>query len=281
MCRHLAYLGPPATLRSVIVDPPHGLYRQAWAPRYQGCGAINADGFGVGWYPDGEAEPARYRQSMPIWADESFPDIARLTSTGALLAAVRNATPGTSGGAAAVAPFRHGRWLFSHNGAVDGWPASTAGLAAALPAVSLLELEARVDSALMWALVLHRLRQGLRPAQALACTAEALQAAGVTGRLNFLLTDGREIAATAAGHSLYYRRRAGAVTVASEPGDDEAGWTEIPRAALVTATTEEVSVTPLPLLEAVITGSTAVHETPEIPETPGTPETSDGRTAIR
>ncbi len=281
MCRHLAYLGPPVTLRSVIVDPPHGLYRQAWASRYQGCGAINADGFGVGWYPDGEAEPARYRQPMPIWADESFPDVARLTSAGALLAAVRNATPGTSGGAAAVAPFRHGRWLFSHNGAVDGWPASTAGLAAALPAVSLLELEARVDSALMWALILHRLRQGLRPAQALAGTAEALQAAGVTGRLNFLLTDGREIAATAAGHSLYYRRRAGEVTVASEPGDDEAGWIEIPRAALVTATTEEVSVTPLPALEAVITGSTAVHETPEIPETPDTPETSDGRIAIR
>jgi gamma-glutamyl hercynylcysteine S-oxide hydrolase len=278
MCRHLAYLGPPVTLRSVIVDPPHGLYRQAWAPRYQGCGAINADGFGVGWYPHGEAEPARYRQSMPIWADESFPDVARLTSAGALLAAVRNATPGTSGGAAAVAPFRHGRWLFSHNGAVDGWPASTAGLAAALPAVSLLELEARLDSALMWALVLHRLRQRLRPAQALAGTAEALQAAGVTGRLNFLLTDGREIAATAAGHSLYYRRRAGAVTVASEPGDDEAGWIEVPRAALVTATTEEVSVTPLPVLEAAITGSTAVHETPEIPRTP---EISDGRTAIR
>lgn len=278
MCRHLAYLGPPVTLRSVIVDPPHGLYRQAWAPRYQGCGAINADGFGVGWYPDGEAEPARYRQSMPIWADESFPDIARLTSAGALLAAVRNATPGTSGGAAAVAPFRHGRWLFSHNGAVDGWPASTAGLAAELPAVSLLELEARVDSALMWALVLHRLRQGLRPTQALAGTAEALRAAGVTGRLNFLLTDGREIAATAAGHSLYYRRRAGAVTVASEPDDDAAGWTEVPRAALVTVTTEEVSVTPLPVLEAVITGSTAVHETPEIPVPP---QTSDGRTAIR
>ena len=26
MCRHLAYLGPPASLRSVLIDPPHGLY---------------------------------------------------------------------------------------------------------------------------------------------------------------------------------------------------------------------------------------------------------------
>jgi gamma-glutamyl hercynylcysteine S-oxide hydrolase len=282
MCRHLAYLGPEATLRSVIIDPPHGLYRQAWAPRFQRCGAINADGFGVGWYPDGDPEPARYRQSMPIWTDESFLDVARVTRTGALLAAVRNATPGTSHGPAAAAPFRHGRWLFSHNGAIDGWPASTAGLAAALPAVSLLELEARVDSALMWALVLHRLRQGLGLAQALAGTADALRAEGVTGRLNFLLTDGRSIAATAAGHTLYYRRQAGAVTVASEPSDDEDGWVEIPRGSLVSATTEEVSVTPWPALTSIITGGAAAHETPEIPDTtPDPPGTSDGRTTIR
>jgi glutamine amidotransferase len=267
MCRHLAYLGPEATLRSVIIDPPHGLYRQAWAPRYQRCGAINADGFGVGWYPDSGPEPARYRQSMPIWTDESFLDVAGVTRAGALLAAVRNATPGTSHGPAAAAPFRHDRWLFSHNGAIDGWPTSTAGLAAALPAVSLLELEARVDSALMWALVLHRLRRGLGLAQALADTADAVRAAGVTGRLNFLLTDGRAIAATAAGHTLYYQQRAGAVTVASEPSDDEDSWIEIPRGSLISATTEEVSVTPSPALNSIITGSTAVHETPEIPET--------------
>jgi gamma-glutamyl hercynylcysteine S-oxide hydrolase len=271
MCRHLAYLGPEVTLRSVIIDPPYGLYRQAWAPRFQRCGAINADGFGVGWYPDGDAEPARYRQSMPIWTDESFLDVARVTRAGALLAAVRNATPGTSHGPAAAAPFRHGRWLFSHNGAIDGWPASTAGLAATLPAISLLELEARVDSALMWALVLRRLQQGLGLAQALADTADALRAASVTGRLNFLLTDGRAVAATAAGHTLYYRRQAGAVTVASEPGDDEDGWIEIPRGSLVSATTEEVSVTPLPALNSIITGGTAVHETPEIPETTQNP----------
>ena len=207
MCRHLAYLGPEATLRSVIIDPPHGLYRQAWAPRYQRCGAINADGFGVGWYPDGDVEPVRYRQSMPIWTDESFVDVAGVTRASAMLAAIRNATPSTSHGPAAAAPFKHGRWLFSHNGAVNGWPDSTAGLAATLPAIALLDLEARVDSALLWALVLHRLRQGLGLAQALADTAEALCAAGVTGRFNFLLTDGQVIAATTAGHTLYYRRQ--------------------------------------------------------------------------
>jgi len=285
MCRHLAYLGPPASLRSVLIDPPHGLYRQAWAPRKQRQGAINADGFGVGWYLADVGEPIRYRQAVPIWTDESFADIAAVTRAGAMLAAVRNATPRTSHGPAAAAPFKHGQWLFSHNGAVDGWPESTVALAATLPTLALLELEARVDSALIWALVLHRLRQGRGPAEALAETAEALRAAGVTGRFNLLLTDGRVIAATAAGHTLYYRRKPGSVTVASEPGDDQADWIEIPRGSIVTATPAQVSATPLAALDSIITGGTTAHETPEIPKDPKTSEipaapTSDGRIAL-
>jgi glutamine amidotransferase len=249
MCRHLAYLGPPATLRAVIIDPPHGLYTQAWAPRFQRNGTVNADGFGVGWYAAGEEEPARYRRSGPIWGDESFADVARVTRTGALLAAVRGATAGTDPGAAASAPFAAGRWLFSHNGRIDGWPESVAALAATLPAASLLELEARVDSALLWALVLSRLRSGLGPAAALADTLGALRAAGVTGRFNFLLTDGEVIAATAAGDTLWYRPGT-AVLIASEPGDDDPGWAEVPGDTVVTATPQRVSMAELAALTA-------------------------------
>jgi glutamine amidotransferase len=245
MCRHLAYLGPPATLRSVLIDPPHGLYRQAWAPRRQRHGTVNADGFGVGWYAPGDPVPARYRRSVPIWGDESFADVARVTSTTALLAAVRSATAGTDPGTAAVAPYAAGSWLFSHNGALTGWPASAAGLAATLPAGALLGLEARVDSALLWALVRERLELGLSAAGALAATILAVRAAGLGGRLNFLMTDGRVIAATAAGDTLFYRRREGAVLVTSEPGDDEPGWTEVPDGSVLTATPQQISVTGL------------------------------------
>jgi glutamine amidotransferase len=241
MCRHLAYLGPPVTLRSVIIDPPLGLYRQSWAPLRQRNGTVNADGFGVGWYAAGDPDPARYRHAGPIWGDESFADVARVTRSGALLAAVRSATAGTDHGAAAIAPFCSGRWLFSHNGKADGWPGSLAGLAGTLPAGMLLDLEARVDSALLWALVRHRLRGGLGPAEALADTVRALEAAGVTGRFNFLLTDGQVIAATAAGDSLWYRQAPGpAVIVASEPGDDEPGWTEVPQGTVLHATPAQV-----------------------------------------
>jgi gamma-glutamyl hercynylcysteine S-oxide hydrolase len=245
MCRHLAYLGPAATLRSVIIDSPHGLYRQAWAPRWQRHGTVNADGFGVGWYAPGEQDPARYRRAEPIWGDESFADVARVTRSSAVLAAVRCATAGTALGPASVAPFAAGRWLFSHNGVLDGWPSSAAGLASTLPAAALLELEARVDSALLWALARHRLDLGLAPADALADTVRALRAAGVTGRFNFLLTDGRTIAATAAGDTLWHRRSGSAVVVASEPGDDEPGWVQVPDDSVLTATPERVELASL------------------------------------
>jgi gamma-glutamyl hercynylcysteine S-oxide hydrolase len=245
MCRHVAYLGPSATLRSVLIDPPHGLYRQAWAPRRQRYGTVNADGFGVGWYAPGDPVPARYRRPVPIWGDESFADVARVTSTTALLAAVRSATAGTDPGTAAAAPYAAGRWLFSHNGVLTGWPASAAGLAATLPAGALLGLEGRVDSALLWALVRERLELGLSAAGALAAAISAVRSAGLGGRFNFLLTDGRVIAATAAGDTLFYRCREGSVLVASEPGDDEPGWTEVPDDSVVTATSQQVSVTGL------------------------------------
>jgi gamma-glutamyl hercynylcysteine S-oxide hydrolase len=258
MCRHLAYLGPAATLRSVIIEPSHGLYRQGWAPRLQRHGTVNADGFGVGWYCDGDPEPARYRRAGPIWADESFADVARVTRAAAVLAAVRCATAGTDLGPGAVAPYRSGRWLFSHNGVIDGWPGSVAGLAATLPAGALLELETRTDSALLWALVLHRLRLGLAPADALADTVSALNDAGVSGRFNLLLTDGQVIAATAAGDTLYYRRRGDAVVVASEPGDDEPDWAEVPDGSVVTAVPGHVDVASFTLI-ANPDGRIALH----------------------
>jgi len=245
MCRHLAYLGPPATLRSVLIEPAHGLYTQAWAPRRQRHGTVNADGFGVGWYADDDPVPARYRQTGPIWGDESFADVARVTRAGAMLAAVRDATAGTDPGLAAVAPYAAGSWLFSHNGAIGGWPESVAGLAATLDTGLLLGLVARVDSALAWALVLDRLRRGLAPADALADTVGVFEAAGVTGRFNFLLTDGRVIAGTAAGDTLWYRHAGSSVVVASEPGDDEAGWVEVPDGHVINTTMEQVGVTAL------------------------------------
>ena len=245
MCRHLAYLGPPASIAALLTGPPYGLGRQAWAPRRQSHGTMNVDGFGIGWYADGDPVPARYRRAGPIWADPCFADLARVTRTRALLAAVRSATEGTEPGVAAAAPYAAGRWLFSHNGVLAGWPVATASLAATLPPAELLALEARCDSALAWALVASRLRAGSGPGDALAEVIRALDEHGVGGRFNFLLTDGEVIAATAAGDTLCYRLGPGSVVVASEPGDDEPGWAAVPGHSVLVATPAGTDVRPL------------------------------------
>jgi glutamine amidotransferase len=247
MCRHIAYLGPRTAIGELLAAPPHGLVRQSWEPRRQRCGTVNADGFGVGWYADGDPVPARYRRSGPIWADPSFTDLARVVRSTALLAAVRDATEAGADGEAAAAPFAGGPWLFSHNGALRDWPRCAAPLAAALPPADLLSLQARSDSAFVWALALHRLRSGDDLGQALADTVAALAEAAPDSRLNFLATDGASIAATSWGDTLWFLADPGrrAVAVASEPYDDDARWTEVPDRTLLTATRTDVLLTPL------------------------------------
>lgn len=250
MCRHIAFLGPPSPLGKVLVDPPHSLFRQSWAPRRQRYGTVNADGFGVGWYAEGDPVPGRYRRAGPIWGDQSFADLARVVRTGALLAAVRDATVPGADNEAAAAPFTAGPWLFSHNGAVAGWPRSPAGLAAELPAVEVLSMEARNDSALVWALVLNRLRSGDEEGQALADTVLEVARAAPGSRLNLLLTNGDAITATAWGDTLWYLTDPGRSTVvASEPYDDDPHWVEVPDRTLLAASRTDVLLTPLKELE--------------------------------
>jgi len=153
---------------------------------------------------------------------------------------------GTDLGETAAAPYRSGRWLFSHNGILNEWPAATAGLAATLPTADLVALEAHCDSALAWAVVLHHLRAGQPAAAALAATVADLDSHGVTGRFNFLLTDGEVVAATAAGDTLWYHAGPGRIVVASEPDDDGPGWVEVAARSVLTATAAAVDVRPLP-----------------------------------
>ncbi|TRV75750.1 ergothioneine biosynthesis protein EgtC [Streptomyces sp. 130] len=246
MCRHIAYLGPPVALGEVLSRPAHSLVRQSWAPRRQRHGTVNADGFGVGWYAEGDPVPGRYRRQGPVWGDQTFADLVRVVRSHALLAAVRDATGADPDGEAAAAPFAADRVLFSHNGAVRDWPGSMASVAATLPPAELLRLTARSDSALVWALVRHRLAAGDALAQAVADTVLEVAEASPASRLNLLLTDGRAIVATAWGDTLWHLTEPGRHTVvASEPYDDDPRWYEVADRTLLTATAGDVLLTPL------------------------------------
>ncbi|MFC6059415.1 class II glutamine amidotransferase, partial [Streptomyces pratens] len=179
--------------------------------------------------------------------------------------------PGADGEAAA-APFAAGAWLFSHNGAVRGWPGTLAPLVTALPPEDVLSLEARSDSAFVWALVLARLRAGDEEGQALADTVLEVAAAAPASRLNLVLTQGDTITATAWGDTLWYLARPGGGTVvASEPYDDDPHWREVPDRTLLAASRTDVLLTPLkePGDALASTGTPAPH-TPAPPKEPRT-----------
>lgn len=242
MCRHLAYLGPPVTPASLVLDPTHSLYEQSWSPHdMRGGGTVNADGFGLGWYVDGR--PVRYRRNVPIWTDENLPGLAGSIRSGAVLAAVRDGTVGMPYGEAVVAPFQSGDWLFSHNGRIPGWPESTLKLAETLPVADLLRLEAPVDSQLLWALIANRLND-VPATEAVASVVQDVESAAPGSRLNVLLTDGEQIVATSWTHSLWVQHTPDSTTVASErfgAGD----WDEVPDRSLLVATATTLSITPM------------------------------------
>ncbi len=214
MCRHLAWLGEPRSLASLVLEPEHALLRQSYAPRRQSHGLMNADGWGVGFHdpthPD-HPRPVRWRSARPLWSDASFASVAPVLHAGSVVAAVRSATPGMPADESAAAPFTDGRWLLSHNGRVDR---------AALPAYA--DAESVCDSAVLAAHVLAR------GPERLAETVAEVAAADPQGRLSLLLGDGERILAVTWGDPLSYLVEPDGVAVASEPWDDDPRWVDVP-----------------------------------------------------
>ena len=228
MCRHLAWLGRPRTLASLVLEPSSSLLVQSYAPRRQRYGTVNADGWGVGFYAPDRPGPARWRSARPLWGDPSFASVAPVLSSGCVVAAVRSATVGMPLEESAAAPFTDGRWLLSHNGRVDR---------AVLPPVR--DAESTVDSALLAALVFDR---GLA---ALAATVAEVGAADPAARLNLLAADGTRLLATTWGDTLSVLVTDEGTALASEPWDDDPAWRDVPDRHLVEVTPDGLTLTPI------------------------------------
>ena len=226
MCRHLGWLGREVTISSLVLDPPHSLRVQSYAPRRQKHGLMNADGWGIGFF-DAEV-PRRWRSPAPLWGDVSFDSIAPALRSHCVVAAVRSATVGMPIEASATAPFTDGRWLLSHNGVVDR---------AVLPAGS--AAESVCDSAILAAAIFAR---GL---DVLGETIAEIGAADPDARLNVLAANGSRLLATVWGDTLSILRRDDGVVLASEPYDDEYDWEDVPDRHLVEVTAGGVVLTPL------------------------------------
>jgi glutamine amidotransferase len=225
MCRHLAWLGAPVTVASLVLQPPNGLLVQSYSPRRQKHGTINADGWGVGFFDQGVR---RWRSDKPLWGDASFASVAPALRSDCFVAAVRSATVGMPIEPSASAPFSDGNWLLSHNGIVDR---------AVLPASA--TAESTVDSAVLAA---HIFARGMR---ALGDTVAAVGAQDPGARLNILAANGSTLLATTWGDTLFSLQRDDGIVLASEPYDDDPSWRDIPDRHLVEVTGTNLTLTPL------------------------------------
>ena len=151
MCRWVAYSGNAIRPAALLYDTPHSLVEQSRRDRLAG-GYPNADGFGLGWYGDDDA-PGLYRSIAPAWGDRNLHEIAKQISTPLFLAHIRAAT-GTPIEQTNCHPFRHGRWLFMHNGFIEDYGRLRRDLLLAVDPRYFAGIEGTTDSELMFHLAL-------------------------------------------------------------------------------------------------------------------------------
>jgi predicted glutamine amidotransferase len=151
MCRWAAYYGNPIRPVSLLYEAGNSLVAQSRRDRLAG-GHPNADGLGLGWYGERE-EPGLYRSVKPAWGDRNLRELASQISSRLFLAHIRAAT-GTPVEETNCHPFRHGRWLFMHNGFIDGYLPMRRELLLAVDPSLFPGIEGTTDSELMFHLAL-------------------------------------------------------------------------------------------------------------------------------
>jgi len=115
VCRWLAYSGSPLFLEDLLYKPEHSLIDQSLHARL-GVETTNGDGFGVAWYAE-EPFPAVYKGVDPAWNDRNLRELSRHIRSPLIFAHIRAST-GTPVQQSNCHPFRHGRWLWMHNGQI-------------------------------------------------------------------------------------------------------------------------------------------------------------------
>ncbi|ATZ28700.1 Amidohydrolase EgtC [Streptomyces lavendulae subsp. lavendulae] len=263
MCRWLAYSGSPMLLDAVLYRPEHSLINQSLYAR-MGAEATNGDGFGIGWYSAdraGNGTPAIFRDVAPAWNNRNLRELAAHVRSPLFFAHVRAST-GSAVQQTNCHPFRHGRWLWMHNGAIADFQRLQRDLCMAVDPALFPFIEGSTDSEVMFYLaVTYGLDQDVPGAVArMAGLVERLgKEHGVPEPLQMTVavSDGERVwafrySSQGASRTLFYSSRADTVRhlhpeidylreisdetriVVSEPlGDLHGVWNELPEASYV------------------------------------------------
>jgi predicted glutamine amidotransferase len=143
VCRWLAYSGSPVLLAELLLKPKHSLIDQSLHSRL-GAETTNGDGFGVGWYGVGDT-PGVFHSVEPAWNDRNLREVGAHVMSPLVFAHIR-ASSGTAVQQTNCHPFRHGRWLWMHNGVIRDFHAVKRDLVLAVDPSFYPEIEGSTDS---------------------------------------------------------------------------------------------------------------------------------------
>ncbi|MFJ2592338.1 class II glutamine amidotransferase [Streptomyces erythrochromogenes] len=152
MCRWLAYSGTPLLLDTILYKPAHSLIDQSLHSKL-GVETTNGDGFGVGWYTGDGGAPAVLRDVGPAWNNRNLREIADHVQSPLFFAHIRAST-GTAVQQTNCHPFRHGRWLWMHNGSIADFHLIRRELALLVDPVLFNDIEGTTDSEMMFYLAI-------------------------------------------------------------------------------------------------------------------------------
>ena len=151
MCRWLAYSGSPILLKDVLYTPTHSLIDQSLHSKL-GAETTNGDGFGVGWY-GAPPTPGMFHSTEPAWNDQNLRELAGHVTSPLFFTHIRAAI-GSAVQQTNCHPFRHGRWLFMHNGFIDGFAAIKRDLVFAVDESLYPEIKGQTDTETLFYLAL-------------------------------------------------------------------------------------------------------------------------------
>lgn len=265
MCRFYGFrASEPTKVECTLVHAQNALMIQS---RLDQSGASHTDGWGVGFYHD--HLPEVERRASAAHEDLLFSATAERVYSETVLAHVRKATVGVPA-LANCHPFRHGVWLFAHNGTVEGFDRVARRLEQEADRQFWQLRAGTTDSEAVFLWLLSRMDEAgidaRKPVGDLArlvtlikqavrdLAAWSAEVAGeMPSKLNFLISDGTSLVATRWNRSLYCVKREGihdceicgiphvhhdtraryrAVVLASEPISHER-WEEVPEATLL------------------------------------------------
>ena len=267
MCRWLAYSGAPILLDEVLFKTDHSLIDQSLCAS-DSHSTTNGDGFGIGWYGERDV-PGVYRDIRPAWNDLNLQALAAQIEAPMFLAHVR-ATTGSPVQRTNCHPFNHQKWLFVHNGLINGYDTLRRDLAFAISPELFPVIRGTTDSELMFLLALSfgmdgDVHAGIARMAGLVEHTAAMHGVDNALQMTLGISDGESLYAvrySTAGdsRSLFHsasrdatmeiapdagRFSRNARAIVSEPLTDlEAEWTPVPEASFLRITGGQISCEP-------------------------------------